>query len=67
MINPIFNLYGLYVPTFLVLALAAWGCLKVAHLGLARIGFYTITVHPALADLALYVLILTGLSAVFLK
>lgn len=67
MINPTFNLYGLYVPAFLVLAIAAWGCLKVTHLGLARIGFYKITVHPALTDLALYVLILTGLSAVFLK
>lgn len=67
MINPTFNLYGLYVPSILVLALAAWGCLKVTHFGLTRIGFYKITVHPALTDLALYVLILTGLSAVFLK
>ena len=67
MINPLFNLYGLYVPTFLVLAIAAWGCLKVTRFGLARIGFYKITVHPALTDLALYVLILTGLAAVLLK
>jgi len=67
MINPTLNLYGLYVPGFLVLAIAAWGCLKVTRFGLARIGFYKITVHPALTDLALYVLILTGLSAVLLK
>ena len=67
MINPTLNLYGLYVPTFLVLAIAAWGCLKVTRLCLVRTGFYKITVHPALTDLALYVLILTGLSAVFLK
>ncbi|MBP3125188.1 MULTISPECIES: DUF1656 domain-containing protein [unclassified Thalassospira] len=67
MINPTLNLYGLYVPTVLALAIAAWGCLKVTRFGLAQIGFYKITVHPALTDLALYVLILTGLSAVFLK
>ncbi|MBV16341.1 MAG: DUF1656 domain-containing protein [Thalassospira sp.] len=67
MINPTLNLYGLFVPAFLVMALAAWGCLKIAHVGLARIGFYKITVHPALTDLALYVLILTGLSALFIQ
>ncbi|WP_175581369.1 DUF1656 domain-containing protein [Thalassospira lucentensis] len=67
MINQTLNIYGLYVPTLLVIALAAWGCLKIAHVGLARIGFYKITVHPALTDLALYVLILTGLSALFIQ
>ncbi|NIZ00461.1 DUF1656 domain-containing protein [Thalassospira lucentensis] len=65
--NQTLNIYGLYVPTLLVIALAAWGCLKIAHVGLARIGFYKITVHPALTDLALYVLILTGLSALFIQ
>lgn len=67
MINQTLNIYGLYVPTLLVIALAAWGCLKIARVGLARIGFYKITVHPALTDLALYVLILTGLSALFIQ
>ncbi|MCC9620926.1 DUF1656 domain-containing protein [Thalassospira sp. MA62] len=67
MINPTINLYGLYVPAILVLALVAWGCLKLAHKGLARIGFYKITVHPALTDLAIYMLILTGICVVFLK
>lgn len=67
MINQTLNIYGLYVPTLLVIALAAWGCLKIAHVGLARIGFYKITVHPALTDLALYVLILTGLSALLIQ
>jgi hypothetical protein len=49
------------------MALGAWFCLKVLHVGLARIGFYKITAHPALTDLALFVLILTALSALFVQ
>ena len=67
MIAPTLNIYGLFVPALLGLALAAWACLSLARIGLMRIGFYKITVHPALTDIALYVLILTGLSALFIQ
>jgi hypothetical protein len=67
MINPTVDIYGVFVPAFLVMALGAWFCLKVLHVGLARIGFYKITAHPALTDLALFVLILTALSGLLVQ
>ncbi|HBN49997.1 MULTISPECIES: DUF1656 domain-containing protein [Thalassospira] len=67
MINPMIDVYGVFVPAFLIMALGAWFCLKVLHVALARIGFYKITAHPALTDLALFVLILTALSALFVQ
>ncbi|MDG4721519.1 MULTISPECIES: DUF1656 domain-containing protein [Thalassospira] len=67
MITPTLNIYGLFVPALLGLALAAWACLSIARIGLVRIGFYKMTAHPALTDLALYVLILTGLTALFIQ
>lgn len=62
MIETTIDIYGIFVPALLLLALAAWLCLVLLHRGLARIGFYRAVAHPALADLALYVLILAGLS-----
>lgn len=54
---------GLYLPTLMVLALLAllalWG---LRHL-LARLGVYRWVWHPALFDLALYVLLLLGISS----
>ena len=67
MINPMIDVYGVFVPAFLIMVLGAWFCLKVLHVGLARIGFYKITAHPALTDLALFVLILTALLALFVQ
>tara|TARA_R100000365_G_C2706056_1_gene42979 strand:+ start:403 stop:606 length:204 start_codon:yes stop_codon:yes gene_type:complete len=67
MINPMIDVYGVFVSAFLIMALGAWFCLKVLHVALARIGFYKITAHPALTDLALFVLILTALSALFVQ
>ncbi|WP_339860810.1 DUF1656 domain-containing protein [Thalassospira alkalitolerans] len=67
MINPMVDIYGVFIPAFLMMALASWFCLKVLHVGFARIGFYKITAHPALTDLALFVLILTALSALFVQ
>ncbi len=65
MINPMIDVYGVFVPAFLIMALGAWFCLKVLHVALARIGFYKITAHPALTGLALFVLILPAISALF--
>jgi protein AaeX len=58
------SFYGLYVPWLMLLAGAAlaaqWG---VRHL-LGAIGFYRWVWHPALFDMALYVLMLYGISRV---
>ena len=57
-----FSLFGVFVPKILVLALLAYGL----NLGLKRIlastGFYRLVWHPALFDLALFVLVLSGLA-----
>uniref|UniRef100_C5CMM0 DUF1656 domain-containing protein n=1 Tax=Variovorax paradoxus (strain S110) TaxID=543728 RepID=C5CMM0_VARPS len=56
------SFYGLYVPWLLVLAgvalAALWG---VRHL-LALTGLYRWVWHPALFDMALYLLLLYGIS-----
>ena len=59
-----FNLYGVYLPWLLVLAVLAlalgWAMRKV----LAACGVYRVVWHPALFDLALFILILYGLNFV---
>lgn len=59
-----FNLYGVYLPWLLVLAVMAlalgWAVRKV----LAACGVYRAVWHPALFDLALFILILYGLNLV---
>jgi protein-S-isoprenylcysteine O-methyltransferase Ste14 len=56
------NLWGLYLPWILLLSLGAlpvtWGL----HRLLARTGFYRWVWHPALFDMALYLLALYALS-----
>lgn len=55
------NLYGVFVPTLLVLLLAAYavnGCLRAL---LARVGFYRFVWHPSLFNLALYIMVLGAL------
>ncbi|MFA4913401.1 MAG: DUF1656 domain-containing protein [Comamonadaceae bacterium] len=57
-----FNLYGVYLPWLLVMAVMAlaigWAVRKV----LAACGVYQVVWHPALFDLALFILILYGLN-----
>lgn len=57
-----FNLYGVYLPWLLVMAVLAlalgWALRKV----LATCGVYRLVWHPALFDLALFVLLLYGLN-----
>ena len=54
--------FGLYLPWILVLSVCAlpamWGVRRV----LAATGFYRLVWHPALFDMALYVLLLYALS-----
>ncbi|AGU48050.1 putative transmembrane protein [Variovorax paradoxus B4] len=56
------SFYGLYVPWLLVLAgvalVALWGVRRL----LAVTGLYRWVWHPALFDMALYLLLLYGLS-----
>jgi hypothetical protein len=56
------SFYGIYLPWLGVLALAAMLSLWGARRLLAAIGFYRWVWHPALFDLALYALLLWGLS-----
>ncbi|AUG54341.1 DUF1656 domain-containing protein [Thalassospira marina] len=65
MINAMVDIYGVFLPGFLVSAIAAWCSLIVLRKVLVRAGFYRATFHPALIDLALFVLLLAGITAVF--
>jgi len=67
MIDTAIDIYGIFVPAILVLALSAWVSLILLHKGLARVGFYRAVAHPALADLALFILILAGLAQLLLE
>ncbi len=57
------SFYGIYFPWLLVLAaLSLLASRVLAHL-LARLGFYRLLWHPALFDVALFVIVLGGASA----
>ena len=55
------DLYGVYVPTLLLLLLAAYAVKSLLRALLARLGFYRRVWHPPLFNLALYVLVLGAL------
>lgn len=57
------SIYGLYVPWLMLLALLTVGLSWVLRRALQALGFYRWVWHPALFDLALYVLLLYGLSS----
>lgn len=57
-----FSLYGVYVPTLLALMAVAYGIKTGVRMLLARTRFYTWVWHPALFNLALWILAL-GLVA----
>ena len=56
------SFYGRYLPWLMPLALAALGALWALRRLLAATGLYRHIWHPALFDVALYVLLLYGLS-----
>jgi hypothetical protein len=56
------SLYGLYFPPLLLLTLAALVVSNLLGRALARLGLYRFVWHPALFDLALFVIVLGGLS-----
>lgn len=55
------SMHGLYVPTLLLLALAALVCTRVLGKLLLRVGFYRFVWHPALFEFALFGILLGGL------
>ncbi|NGZ86203.1 DUF1656 domain-containing protein [Duganella aceris] len=56
------SLYGLYIPTLLLLAIVALICTRVLGRFLMRIGFYRLVWHPALFEFALFFILLGGFS-----
>jgi hypothetical protein len=62
--KPEFDIYGVFIPTLALLALAAYLLSIVLRRLLDRIGFYKIVWHRPLFDMALLVSILAGLVEV---
>jgi Protein of unknown function (DUF1656) len=58
-----FDIYGVYVPRLLGLMLIALLLSMLIRKGLAVTGFYTLVWHRGLFDIALYVLLLGGLTS----
>ena len=56
------DLYGIYLPNLLLLAILAVPLAWVARRVLSAFGGYRYVWHPALFDLAIFVLILYGLT-----
>lgn len=59
--KPEIDLYGVFIPTLALLALAAYLLSIVLRKLLDRIGFYKLVWHRPLFDIALLVCILAGL------
>ncbi|WP_455229857.1 DUF1656 domain-containing protein [Geopseudomonas aromaticivorans] len=55
------DLYGVYVPTLLLLLLGAYVVKSLLHSVLVRVGFYRFVWHPPLFNLALYLMVLGAL------
>jgi len=57
------DIFGVYLPGLLVLAILAFVLVHLLHRGLAFAGFYRLVWHPALFDVCLFVIFLGGLTA----
>jgi len=57
------DVYGLFLPPLLILAILAWMLSGLLQRGLRAAGLYKWVWHPPLFDLAVYVLLLCGLTA----
>jgi protein AaeX len=53
-----FNLYGVFVPSLMLWAAAAVVLTALLRAGLRRAGAYRLVWHPALFDLAVFVIVL---------
>jgi protein-S-isoprenylcysteine O-methyltransferase Ste14 len=59
-----FDLYGLLLSPMLIWALVAFALRAVLRRLLANAGFYRLVSHPALFDMALFVILLGALVAI---
>lgn len=59
------DIYGVYVPMFMVLMLVAYLLNRALRIALERFGFYTLVWHRALFDLSMYVALLGALFFAF--
>ncbi|WP_042700936.1 DUF1656 domain-containing protein [Azospirillum sp. B506] len=59
------DLYGLFLPPLLVLAVVAWAVSVLLRRGLRAIGAYGWVWHAPLFDFALYVLVLCCLAGLW--
>jgi hypothetical protein len=59
--NGHFDLYGVFVPTLLLLLLGAYAVKSMLLRVLLRVGFYRCVWHPPLFNLALYLMVLGAL------
>lgn len=60
------DIYGVYLPGFFAIMLAAYLASVALRFVAGRLGLYAYVWHRALFDLAVYVLILGAFSALFL-
>ncbi|MGN6479058.1 DUF1656 domain-containing protein [Luteibacter sp.] len=58
-----FSLYGVYIPTLLAVLVAAYVVKSLVRLVLGKTHFYAWVWHPALFNLAIYVLAVAGVLA----
>jgi len=56
------NIYGLFLPPLLLLALAALVVTRLLKMVLAKTPFYRVVWHPALFDFSLFILVLGALA-----
>ena len=61
------NIYGVFVPSLMVWAALAVGLTAVTRAGLRSAGLYRLVWHPALFDLALFVIVLGGVLSLALS
>lgn len=59
--NGHFDLYGVFLPTLLMLLLGAYVLKVLLRVLLTRLGFYRFVWHPPLFNLALYLMVLGAL------
>lgn len=62
-----FNVYGVFIPSLMAWTLIALGVTMALRAGLRFAGLYRWVWHPALFDLALFVIVLGGVIALTLS
>ncbi|MDT3377731.1 DUF1656 domain-containing protein [Labrys portucalensis] len=63
--NADIDIFGVYVPSLMILALVAIIANLLLRSVLARAGVYRLVWHRSLFDLALFVIVLSGLFSIF--